>query len=469
MKKTRIGIISFSDGRERVHNGLLGGILGHQQKIAAAVTELGADAIVADEVAFKPRIAVKEAKRLLSQDISAVILNIPVFAFPNLSVIAADVLNKPIAMLTPADSALPGMGGLLAAGGALEQSGHTAFKIWGSLNDPSIRRELGAFIRAAGAKHGLRGQVYGQIGGRSIGMMTGTAFSSGDWHKVFGVDMDHCDQSEILRRAALIPDAEQERMAAWLEKNLGAVQYQQTGKLTKASLKFQVACAAAVKSIIADRQYDFVGVKCHYDMSEYACTQCLSATFLPFNLDWDGPREPVACACEADGEGALTMQILQLLSGLPSLFMDLRHYDAEARLWTFCNCGGMSPYYSKRADNAEANLRATELVPVIEKYAGVGSHSRYIGDPGALTCARLQHGPEGMEIIAFIADAVEAKPEWTHLSCSAWPHIYARFAGDSRKLLEKLNANHIHAVDGDWVQEIEMFAKLAGIRFVKPD
>ena len=316
-RQYRIGVMSFSDGRRRVHEGLKAGILEQEERIAQALASLGAEPVRASDVSFTPRMAVSAAREMLAGDAAGVVFNIPVFAFPNLSLLAADVLRKPLALLSPGDAGLPGMGGLLAAGGAAEQAGHHQVRIWGPVDRPEIRRELDVFVRAAGARHGLCGQVYGQFGGRSIGMVTGVSSSVIDWHRTFGVDMDHVDQHEIVRVAELIEDAERERIVDWLEAHMGRIHYADGSKLTRATLKFQAACAAAVKRIIAEREFDFVGIKCHYDMSEYVCTQCLSAAFLPSRIDWDGPREPIACACEADSDGAMTMQILQLLSDEP--------------------------------------------------------------------------------------------------------------------------------------------------------
>jgi len=463
----RIGVISFSDGRKRVHEGLRPGIEAHQAQIARLIEGTGAKAVVAEEVVWTPRLAVREAKRLVAADVAAVVFNLSVFAFPNFSAIAARVLGRPVAMLSPAEPQLPGMGGLLAAGGALHQMGMLHERIWAPFDSPEAERRLGVFIRAAAARHCLEGQVYGQIGGRSIGMLTGVSASPAEWLRIFGVDIDHADESEILRIAETIDDAERERIVNWLEENLRSVRYEEGSKLTRENLKYQAACAVAVKRLAQERQFDFVGIKCHYDMSEYYCTQCLSAAFLPSFIDWDGRKEPMVCACEADGDGALSMQVLQLISGLPALFLDLRHYDAERGLWTLCNCGGQSVYYSRRSRDDSENLKAVDLVPVIPKYGGVGSHVAYLGCEGPLTFARFVHDGRGPSLVAFAGEAAPAEEQWMEQSCPAWPHIYARLNVEPARLLDCLHANHVHAVGGDWLDELEMFARLVGVPFVR--
>ncbi len=464
--RVRIGLLSFSDGRKRVHDGLLPRIQEYQGRLQAMLEEAGAEAVVNDEVIHSPRRAVREAKKLLAADVAGVVFNIPVFAFPNFSALAAQALRRPIAILSPGQPDLPGMGGLLAAGGALHQMGVVHERIWGPFDGPECARRLGTFVRAAGAVHGLRGQVYGQIGGRSIGMLTGVSSPPAEWLRVFGVDIDHADQSEILRVAESVDDAERERIVAWLEGNLRQVRYEPGSKLTRETLKYQASCAAAVKRIAAEREFDFIGIKCHYDLSEYYCTQCLSAAFLPAFADWDGPKEPMVCSCEADGDGALTMQVLQLISGLPALFLDLRHYDTESGLWTLCNCGGQSVFYARRSREPAENLAAVDLAPVIPKYGGVGAHVPYVGGPGPLTFARFVHDDREPSLVAFRGQAIEAQEEWTLDSCPAWPHVYASVEADHEAVLAGLHANHIHAVAGDRVDELEAFARMVGIAFV---
>lgn len=465
-EEVRIGLLSFSDGRKRVHESLRAGIEAHEKVLTREIERAGASPVIACEIIHSPRAAVREARRIASADVAGAVFSIPVFAFPNFAALAARVLGRPVAIMSPGEAGLPGMGGMLAAGGALHQMGIFQERIWGPFESEESRARLATFVRAAGARHRLEGQVYGQLGGRSIGMLTGVSSPPAEWLRIFGVDIDHVDEAEILRLAEGVEDTERARIVDWFEKNLRSVHFQDGSKLTREALGFQAACAAAVKRIAGERELDFVGIKCHFDLSEYYCTQCLSAAFLPSRLDWDGERRPLACACEADGDGALTMQVLQLVSGVPALFLDLRHYEAGTGLWTLCNCGGQSVYYAKRADDPAENLAACDLVPVIPKYGGTGAHVRYLGAAGPLTFARIVHDEREPSLVIFRGEAVEAKKEWMEASCPSWPHIYASLDVEHRVLLSELHANHVHAVEGDRVPELEMFARVAGIPFV---
>ena len=160
-----------------------------------------------------------------------------------------------------------------------------------------------------------------------------------------------------------------EKAFKWLSDNVKEIKYD--GKqLTPEKLKTQIRHYEATKRIVKEKNYDFIGVKCHYEMSRHYCTQCMSAAFMNDPYDWDGPKEPVVFACEADSDAALTMQILKLLTGKPVVFMDVRHWDAKNGVMVFCNCGSQSTYYADASDNYKDNLSKVTLYPALSIYAG---------------------------------------------------------------------------------------------------
>ena len=55
-------------------------------------------------------------------------------------------------------------------------------------------------IAAVAAARRLRGLTYCLIGGRSLGIDT-TVIDPAQWMKQFGIDVDHVDQFELVRRA----------------------------------------------------------------------------------------------------------------------------------------------------------------------------------------------------------------------------------------------------------------------------
>lgn len=461
----KVGILSFSDAREKVHKNLSPYIEEVQEKIRA---ELEKDAQIkiylSDKIINDGRMAVSQAKKLAAEDIDAAILNVSVFAFPNFSAISANILGDiPVLVFGQKNPQFPGLGGLQAAANMIRQAGERCSKIWGDIEDDKVKKKVLSFIRGAHAAKNLKGQTFGLIGGRSIGMGTGSV-NPDIWFKNFGIDVEHIDQLEIIRRMDKVPENKVEDAFLWLKKNTRQIDFG-TDKLTEKSLGDQIRSYYATKDIIEEKKLDFVGVKCHYELSEYYNTQCISAAFFNDPYDWEGKKEPVVFSCEADADGALTMQVLKLVSRKPVLFMDFRHFDDEDKLLTLCNCGAMSTWYSRRSNKPEENMAEVDLKPVIEKYAGRGCHVRYIAREGTMTLARLTHIMDKYMLTVFKGRCVNMPEEKLKQSNENWPHCYIKMDASFEDIFESFDNNHIHAVSGDYLEELRHFCRLKDIEF----
>uniref|UniRef100_UPI00356A1CCE L-fucose/L-arabinose isomerase family protein n=1 Tax=Lutispora sp. TaxID=2828727 RepID=UPI00356A1CCE len=395
--------------------------------------------------------------------IDAVILNVPVFSFPSFSLIAAKLQNIPLIALSPVNGKMPGLGGLQATVNAIREAGLKCEKVWGNIDENDTLKKVMGFLRAAHAVTELKGQVFGLIGGRSIGMASG-AVNPDVWMKVFGVDVDHIDQSDILRRAELVDNKKVEKALAWLNENLGSIQYD-NDKLTEESLKMQIRTYYATKELIEEKKFNFVGVKCHYDLSEYYVTQCLSAAFINDPYDWDGAKDPVVFSCEADADAALTMQVMHLVSNQPVIFADFRHYDKNENIFTFCNCGAMSTWYAERSDDPKKNLKSVNLSPVIPKYGGKGCHVQYIAKEGEMTFGRLSRVLDNYKLTIFKGEFKKYPPEKLNETCPAWPHGYVKVDVDYLDLINRYESNHVHGIYGDYIEELTRFCELSNIEY----
>jgi L-fucose isomerase len=293
--------------------------------------------------------------------------------------------------------------------------------------------------------------------------MVSGAVNPDAWMRIFGVDADHIDQSEILRRAPTMDETKVEGALTWLSENMGSIRYDD-GKLTPDSLRMQIRCYMATKELIAERQLDFVGVKCHYDLSEYYVTQCLAAALCNDPYDWDGVKEPIIYSCEADSDGALTMQIMKLVSNQPALFFDFRHYDEAAGVFVFCNCGAMSTWYAARSDDPAKNLKSVSLFPVIPKYGGKGCHVQYIAREGEVTLGRLSRVGEQYKMTLFRGRFRQFPEEKLQETCPVWPHGFVAVDIDPKRLIQDYDSNHVHGIYGNYIEELVKFCELKQIQ-----
>src|SRR5690606_7770344 len=120
----------------------------------------------------------------------------------------------------------------------------------------------------------------------------------------------------------------------------------------------------------------------------YATTDVAEA-FLNDPYDWEGPKDPIVCATEADSDGALTMQILQFITGTPVLFADVRHYHQEGDFFDLCNSGQHATYFAGRSTNAADNMPHVRFLPQVFYFPAGGASVHHLAAPGRMTFARL--------------------------------------------------------------------------------
>jgi L-fucose/D-arabinose isomerase len=464
--KNRIGLLTLSDARSKVHQNLLAHVDEYNKQLISALEATGEVEVVYGTAPINhPEAARHEATRLLHASVTCTIFHQPIFGFPSYGVIVAQILPPPFLILAPRDYNFPSFNGLITIGAAFAQLDIPHERVWGNIDDKTVLSQILIFIRAASVVRKLRGQVYGLLGGRSMGLY-GNAPAPNLWIRKFGIDVDHADEYEIVRRAEEINKDRVKVGLEWLAAKTGGINYDDD-QLTRSKLERQVRAYLATKAIVADYGWDFLGVKCHFEMSEYFVTQCLTASLLNDPYDWEGPKEPTIVSCEADSDGALTMQIMKLLTGRPVSLNDIRFFDRDVGLWVLVNCGASPTWFAKHSNDPIENLRKTTLVPAITKYAGGGAHVCFQYREGPVTIARLQRSGDSYQLV-IINGQIEEKPNTNARGeVQNWPVAYARLNISEDLLVQNMNANHLHMVIGDFVKDLELVAKFMDIEVVK--
>lgn len=398
-----------------------------------------------------------EVERLLEWGADLVLLYIPVWTYPSITVRAAEVALKRAPLVAVYGDVLSG---LLASAGALAQVGLRRVVLWGPAGE--VAEKVVKLARAAMAARRLEGSTFGMFGGRALGMYTVTA-DPAQVKAVFGVDVEHVDQLEVLRRAEAVSGELVEKHFKWLAERVGRVAYDGE-TLTEEKLKRQIRLYLALKSLVRERGFAFCGLKCQPELSDGYVNACVAVALLNDPYDAEGVKEPVACACESDVDGALTMQLLKLVSGgKPTTLMDLLVYDWERNLLFMGNCGGMATWFAEASQRPEENLRSVHLLPQIQGKAG-GAATQYVAPERTFTIARLYRVAGRYHMVLMVARSARVDRSELKKSMEPWPHIVVKMCPESvRKLVETVGANHLHAVEGDYAEELKTLCWLKSI------
>ncbi|MCZ7646497.1 MAG: L-fucose/L-arabinose isomerase family protein [Planctomycetota bacterium] len=469
----KVGILSFSDGRDFVHKNLVKMLKGFEERIVKRLQKAGHEVVTAKQV-WTNSLATSEAKKLARAGCECTIFNYAVWCFPHFTALASRFAPGPLLAFGCINPKFPGMVGLLAGVGGLNQLGVRYDRVFGEIEDERVFAQVQAFIAAAHCANTLKGQTYGLVGGRPMGMYT--AVSNPDqWMQQFGVDVEHIDQWELVRRADSIPQAQVTKARKWLEKHVGRIEYDGR-QLTPELLERQIRTTEVMKKLIKEWNLDFSGIKGQPELTTHWCTMDLTEAFLNDPYDWDGPHEPHVCSTEADMDAALTMQIFKLLTEVkdgrasPVLFADVRHYFEKEGVFDLVNSGQHATYFAKRSFKHTENLPHVRFRPEGFYFPAGGASVMHLAEPGKLTFARLtrRDGKYWMAILTGEFVRFGEKKDWELVNAvqDNWPHAFAKFDCPAETFLQAYSSNHIHAVYGDYVEELKKVCHLTGVESV---
>ncbi len=464
--------MTFGDDRDYMWEGYFAGLTEPRHKEAVEyLRTLPIEVIAFDDVARSKQIVDQQVKELKAAGAEALFVHLPCWATPNIVVRAVQGMSLPTVTMTSKSAATHGMVGLFAAAGTLSQIGIDHIRVRDDFGASVFEDRLLPYFRAASARARLRGRVMGLYGGRSLGIDTGT-FDPMQWRSQFGVDVDHIDQLEIVRRAELIDSERVDQTMTWMSEQFASIAFDD-GKLTEEKLRFQVRCYLANKDINAEKGLDFISVKCMTELSDHYVPQCISAALMPGPYDGEGEKQPCSMSCEADGDGALSMEILKEVSGGSStLFADVSHMDADKKILYLPNCGGMCSWFAGRSDDAADNLQHIELRPSVRP--GGGAITYFTAAPGPITLARLYRvaGKYRMaiipgEVVDLAADdrAAFIKARGKHQLPTAFVQVDANLD----RFVDEFGSNHISGVAGSWVRELVCLCDMLDVEPVVMD
>lgn len=409
---------------------------------------------------------VSAAAQVQKNDSIAVLLYIPMFINPAVVAHTAALINKPIALLGNMAPDSFSQVGYLAAAGAMEQIGISFKRVVQDSGTYGAVESLKNWINASAAALQLKGQTFGVIGGRSLGISTGTA-DVAQWENQFGVDIEHIDQMELVRRAEMQPASQVKKYVQYIHENYGLVQFDNGVMFGPAHLEKMIRSYLAAKSIIMDYELDFAGIKCQPELSNGYCLQCLTIQMLNDPYDAEGMKEPFVCSCEADADGAMSMQILKMISqGKPTALQDIYRIGSDE--FILANCGAMASSFASLSLVPRENLSQVHLVKHGFGLAG-GAATQFVCAQGEFTFMRLYRRAGKYCMGVFKGETIE-KPREILSSYSPYrPTSFVRHHVDAGYFMEKFCSNHLHCVQGDYEQDLKEFCKIMNIQYEQYD
>ena len=276
---------------------------------------------------------------------------------------------------------------------------------------------------------------------------------------MFGIDVDGWEQVAFLEQAKTVPDEQAQAFLSGMRKEYCAIEASEEVMLA------QIKMYLALKNLIAENGYDFIAVKCLPELPALQTTFCLAHALLNDTSDAYGQKEPFVCACEADANGALTMQMLKNVSGKPVMFADFLGFRERENQVTLCNCGSQPTDFAP--SHKDVHWVKQGLVEFDWKIGC--ACPQYVAREGKVTMARLGRINGQHIMLIMTGQAVQYPREKLAEVNAQQPQMFVTLCCKPDNFIQELRCNHIHVVYGDYVEELKVLCAVAGIRAIIPE
>lgn len=203
------------------------------------------------------------------------------------------------------------VGGLVLHAALMEIGLHHKF-VYGAADDPSEIEKIVSFCRAAHMKQWLNMSTIGTFGGRGMGQTCGVADPS-QWMKMFGIDIDSRDTTELIRTAQNITPEEIKAVEPRIRELFG--QMPEMTIVNERSIRLWLA----IKKIVEREKWDFYTIQSFPGLGDDYSATCFAQSMM-LEDGW-------GTSTLGDFNTALTVLLLQKLSSEPVYYGDLQHID----------------------------------------------------------------------------------------------------------------------------------------------
>jgi L-fucose/D-arabinose isomerase len=406
-----------------------------------------------DRITQSHQQAAKDAKELTYRGAEVLVIYIGRWSYSNAIVAAALESRLPIILWTNARHETTGIIGTSIAHGALAEVGIDAPIIHANFEEkPSLER-IKSLCRVRAAATRLRKMTYGVCGGRTLAMYP-AVIDGNAWRTQFGIEVDAFDQAGVIAEAERISPARVKPYISWIRDTFGEV------KVSDDILDAQVRLYLATKDIITLRGYDFVSVRCLPEMPCAYTSFCLAHSLLNDSSDAEGSKPRIICACEADSNGALTMQLMSLLTDEPVAFGDIFHYDKQRNVIYVSNCGSQPTDMAKSRKNV--NWVPTQMTEFNWKIGA--ACPQHVSKPGTVTVARMARVAGRYVCSITTGKALDVPIE--EMTSDFWgfsPHTYVQLSCDHDTFINQLRSEHLHITYGDLKDELSELCQIFNV------
>ena len=359
--------------------------------------------------------------------------------------------GKPIIIWThPGSQGWRTVGGLVMHAALLEVGIPHKF-VYAALDETAEMDAIAHYCRAGRIKNSLNQSTIGVFGGRGMGQTCGVADPS-QWMRIFGVDIDSRDTTELIETARAISDSEISAALPRIEKLFGSA------PPNNDTSRRSISIYLALKKIIAKNGFDFYTIQSFPGLADDYSATCFAQSLM---ID-DG----VPTSTLSDFNTALSVYILMKLSGAPVYYGDLQHIDKKTKEIKIIGDGACPPSMADQRDPASF---ATHGVPTEGTAGGLSVKLTCKPGPGVLARLGRTNGEFVMALSkgeVFVPDDLEKRK--AECGLPFWPHAFIRIEGDIDRLIQSYSNEYgVLGYGKELYDEVKAFCEIMGIKLIE--
>lgn len=343
------------------------------------------------------------------------------------------------------------VGGLVMQG-AMKEIGLKHRFVYGSFDDPTEIEKITSYCRASSMKSRLNLSTIGTFGGRGMGQTCGVADPS-QWMKMFGVDIDSRDTTELLNVAKSISKEEIAKTKETIQSH-----FSEPIPNDKQS-DHSISLYLAIKKLVQANEWDFYTIQSFPGLGDDYSATCFAQSMML--------EDGIGTSTLGDFNTALTVKCLTDLSEEPVYYGDLQHIDKLNNEIKIIGDGACPPSLASKLGPAGF---AEHGIPT-EGEAG-GLSIKLVCKVGKGVLARLGRNSGQFEMVIarctiFEPPVKQLEERKNECGIPFWPHGFVKAECDINTLLQAWNNEYACLGYGEHLyEELKAFCELTGIKAI---
>lgn len=345
------------------------------------------------------------------------------------------------------------VGGFVMHGGLLEIGVPHKF-VYGAADAAETIRRISSYAHAAQLKNSLNMSTLGAFGGRGMGQTCGVADPS-QWMRMFGIDIDSRDATELIREAEALSEKEISALQSRLRKLFGTVP--EPSVVNERSIRLYLA----IKKIVEQERFDFYTIQSFPGLGDDYSATCFAQSMML--------EDGFGTSTLGDFNTALTVWLLTKLSKERVYYGDLQHVDKQKREIKIIGDGACPPSLAGKLGPAGFSAHG---IPT-EGEAG-GLSIKLICKVGEGVLARLGRVNGEFQMVITRASVFEppknqVQSRLNECGIPFWPHGFVTVQCDIDRMLENwTNEYACLGYGADLYPALVDFCEMTGIKAVLP-